>query len=110
MAEKIDLGNGYSASWARWSPDRKLNPQYAHIPDIEHCSLLITCPHGNSGGITIDSPEAREVFKEHTEFWTLLSVNPIHVEPSIQFMEYVDGNRVPGCCHGWIRDGKWVNA
>lgn len=103
----IDLGNGYKAQWVPWSPDRTIleNAEYyANIPDIEHALLLIQCPHrdsSHSGGIRPDTPEVRKVFPDGP-FWTLHSLDPLHLEPSIHMIN---------CgCHGWIRNGKWENA
>jgi hypothetical protein len=106
---EIDLGNGYSATWYPWSPDRELNPQYDKIPDIEHCLLEVVCPHGNRGVLHPDTPEVRAVFRSGP-FWTLISLDPLHLEPSVQFMNYKNDRHEPGCCHGFIRNGRWVKA
>jgi hypothetical protein len=99
----IDLGNGYSAEWVGWSPDRSIPAnaeRFADVPDIEKAMLSIRCPHG-TGGIQIDSADVRAVFPDGP-FWQLISEDPLHVEPSIHRLE---------CgCHGFIREGKWVNA
>lgn len=107
--EVIDLGNGYTAQWLRWSPDRRLNPQYAQIADIDHAVLEVKCPHGRSGALHPDTIQVREVFP-NGPYWNLLSLHPLHLEPSIQYMKYENGNHVPACCHGHIREGKWINA
>lgn len=103
MADSIDLGNGYSAQWLIWSPDRSIPAnaeRYKDIPDIEHALLLIKCPHGE-GGITVDTPETRNVFP-NGPFWTVESWEPLTLSPSI--LKHECG------CHGFIREGKWVNA
>lgn len=100
----LDLGNGYYLKFFSWSPDRKLNPQYKGIPSIKKLGAHILCPHGNAGGIFFNqtNPVYDDVFKDQN-WWDLKSWNPLHIEPSIQFLS-------PSCCHGFIRGGKWVNA
>lgn len=107
----IDLGNGYTARWFPWAPDRKLNPQYADVPDIEHSLLEVKCPHGNRGACHPDTPEVRRVFTTGP-YWQLVSLDPLHIEPSIQFMRHDKATNtwVNGCCHGFIRNGQWVPA
>lgn len=34
--------------------------------------------------------------------WTLVSLSPLHVEPSIHCLTCGE--------HGWVRDGKWIQA
>jgi hypothetical protein len=101
----LDLGNGYYLKFFSWSPDRKLNPQYKGIFSVEKIGAHICCPHGNAGGIMFKQTDPRyaEIFPSNESWWDLISLEPLHVEPSIQFLN-------PSCCHGYIREGKWVNA
>ena len=105
--DEIDLGNGYTAEWCGWHPDRKLNPQYENLPDVEKLVLLISCPHGNKGGCHVKQKEHQaeyeELFKNSANWWDLVSEDPLEISPSVQFL-------TPKCCHGFIRQGKWVNA
>lgn len=104
-----DLGNGYYLKYFRWAPDRKLNPQYDDVPDVPKCGAHISCPHGNVGAVTFIIPGHR-VFESREKSWTVESWEPLTISPSIQFMDYKDGQHVPGCCHGFIREGRWVSA
>lgn len=97
MSEVFDLGNGYSYTKFSWHPERVLNPQYADVPDVKWCGIIIRCPHGE-GGIQFIIPGHR-VFQKG---WTVVSWDPLTLTPSIERKE---------CgCHGFIRNGKWVSA
>lgn len=104
----IDLGGGYYLKFFSWEPDRDIKAnarRYFGIPNVEKIGAHITCPHGNAGGIMFKQDDPRyssEVFLSDV-WWDLISWEPLHVEPSIQFLS-------PPCCHGFIREGKWVNA
>lgn len=104
MNHDVDLGNGYYLKFFSWKPDRKLNPQYDGIPDVEILGAHICCPHGNAGGVMFkqNDPQYAEVFNDEA-WWDLISLEPLHIEPSIQFLK-------PSCCHGFIREGRWVIA
>jgi hypothetical protein len=92
----LDFGNGYTGRWVGWHPDRDLNPQYEGIPDSDHALLMIQCPHGE-GGVTIagESPG-------NDDGWAVEVWEPLTLTPSI--------DRVECGCHGFIREGKWVDA
>lgn len=105
--DPVDLGNGYSYTKLQWKPERDINPQYAGVPDVPWCGILISCPHHNSGHVQFNIP-GHAVFKD--KGWDVESWEPLTIKPSIQFMEYKDGKHVPGCCHGFIRGGRWVSA
>jgi hypothetical protein len=111
--ERTDLGHGHSLKWASWSPDRELNPQYAGLPDVEHCTAIVrhdlrpddpkrTCQKQGycEGAITIDSSVARQLWPAGP-FWELQSAEPLTLSPSL-------------LCHcgdhGFIREGRWVVA
>lgn len=100
----LDLGSGYYLTFVGWSPDRKLNPQYKGVPDVERIGAKVTCPHGNAGGLMFKQtdPAYEGVFQD-SNWWEVKSWEPLHIEPSIQFLS-------PSCCHGFIREGKWINA
>ncbi len=52
----IDLGHDHQLKFVGWHPDRELNPQYAHLPDIEKC------------GATVEhlTPEGKKMRRIHT--------------------------------------------
>lgn len=104
----IDLGSGFSCDITGWHPDRELNPQYEGIPDVEQMGLIIYREGSGVGHVYFDLPEVRATGVKGP-FWTLVSLDPLHIEPSIQMYEYKDGEHVPSY-HGFIRNGKWESA
>lgn len=102
--EPLDIGHGHTIRFTRWSPDRELNPQYADAPDIDPVGLHVDhlTPDGKpcAGGITFDSEAARKL-RVGREMWTLVSLDPLTVTPSL-------------LCHcgdhGFITNGRWVPA
>ena len=96
----LDLGSGRMARFTNWSPDRALNPQYAGVPDIERYGLHVHHEGGCDGFVTFDSEVARR-FEPNTPRWTVESWEPLTLSPSILSQ---------GCCHGFIREGKWVDG
>jgi hypothetical protein len=104
MEYELDLGNGYYLAFSSWSPDRKINPQYDNVPDVENIGAVVLCSHGNRAGLMFKQtdPIYKDIFSD-SNWWDLISLEPLHVEPSIQFLD-------PKCCHGYIREGKWVIA
>ena len=100
---KIDLGNGHWFAFCGWHPDRELNPQYAHLADVEKYGGIHIHPRpdGNGyceGSITFDTEAAREISKSHPR-WTVHSFDPLTLSPSLLC-------RACGS-HGFIRNGKW---
>lgn len=95
---ELDLGSGFSLRFTSWAPDRALNPQYADLPDVEKAGAIVTCPH-SEGAILFDTMTDEHGFQGRPR-WTVESWDPLTLSPSID----------SGCCHGWIRDGKWVSA
>lgn len=102
-----DLGNGITATTTSWSPDRELNPQYAGRADIDPCGLIIDFPDGCSGSVLFNLSGMSETFVGN-DLWELHSLDPLHIEPSVlePGMKLEADHRH----HGWIRDGKWVDA
>lgn len=100
----LDLENGYYLKFTMWQPDRELNPQYRGVPDIERIGAILRCPHGNRGGLMFKQadPVYEGIFKDRN-WWDVVSWEPLTINPSIQLL-------APSCCHGYIREGKWVNA
>lgn len=104
-ADLIDLGDGHTAQWEGWYPDRELNPQHAGIPDVEKWGLVIY--HKNPAGqdcagfVTLDGEVQRRVEPNRTNRWTVESLDPLTLSPSV----------LCSCGdHGFIRDGRWVRA
>lgn len=109
----IDLGHDHFLTWASWEPDRELNPQYAHLPDVEKCTGIIRHPlRGDDdqeycqargfcrGTFSVDSEVTRELFPERA-LWQVSCWEPLTMSPSI-------------LCHcgdhGFIQGGRWVPA
>ena len=101
----VDIGHDHWVSWAPWSPDRDLNPQYDGIPDEPHHLLLVwhLTPDGEecASGCTIDTPTARQI-EPGQQMWTLESLDPLTISPSLLCLLCGD--------HGFIRNGRWVPA
>jgi len=100
VSKPLDLGAGYVARYYRWAPDRSIEAnrvRYEGVPDAERAGIILTCPHGNEGGVPFDGrvPGQRPG-------WTVESEDPLTLAPSILMH--------PCGCHGFIRDGKWVGA
>lgn len=105
MAEVIDLGHGHSLTWLSWAPDRSLNPQYKHLPDVERYGAIIRHPAkkpgvcGGCAAIHFDGPVQRELGEKVT--WKIESWEPLTLSPSL----------LCACGdHGFIREGRWVPA
>ena len=100
--DPIDLGDGHTLRWMGFRPDRKLNPRWAHLGDVERYGALIehARPDGShcGGGITLDTPTAQEVEPDRPK-WTVESWEPLTLSPSL-------------LCHcgdhGNIIEGRWV--
>ena len=104
MAEKLDLGHDHTLRFVGWSPDRKLNPKYADLPDVEKVGAIIAHkkPDGSwcEGSILFDSEVSRRVFANRPR-WTVESWEPLTLSPSI----------LDSCGdHGFIRESRWVPA
>jgi len=106
--EKHDLGSGFSYTFTGWEPDRDLNPQYEDLPDIPIVGIIIWRDESALGHCMFDTPEVKKVFPKGPH-WTLVSMDPLHIEPSVQMYEFKNGENVPSY-HGFIRNGKWENA
>lgn len=101
---RFDLGDGHSAEWSCWAPDRELNPQYVGIPDVDRWGLIIfhTDPSGQdcAGFVTLTGDVQRRVAPNATT-WTVESWDPLTLSPSV----------LCSCGdHGFIREGRWVRA
>lgn len=63
------------------------------------------CKHGvTAGGVNFDTPEARKAYERHPNgpFWEVQSWDPLTIHPSVACQTC--GH------HGWIREGRWVDA
>lgn len=108
--EPLDFGSGVTGRFTCWEPDRELNPQYTDTPDVEHWGLIWTHtrPDGNgtcSSALTFDGDVQRQVSPEAPR-WQIESWEPLTLSPSI-LCTVSKG----GCGrHGFIREGRWVDA
>jgi hypothetical protein len=100
----FDLGGGFSFRFADWAPDRNIpanNVRYHDVPDVERICIILKCPHGKDGVVHLDRGEIyKNIFGDRPWWWTVEQEEPLTISPSI----------ATGCCHGFIRDGKWVDA
>lgn len=99
----IDLGHNHTLRFVSWRPNRELNPQFSHLPDIERCGAIVSHINTATGdrcwsGIHFDSEMAKEVFPKDA-CWQVDSMEPLTLNPSLLC-------RVCGD-HGFIRNGKW---
>lgn len=102
--EYVDIGHDHAIKFASWSPDRELNPQFAHVPDIPRICVLVKHqkPDGTPchSAAYLDLPGMREI---HTgAVWQVVSMDPLHLEPSLLCMSCGD--------HGFIRGDQWVTG
>jgi hypothetical protein len=104
-AELTDIGHGVAYVFTAWAPDRELNPQHDGVPDVDRFGLLYrhAAPDGSEcgGSVTFDSETARKIAPK-TPKWTVESWEPLTLSPSLL---------CNGCGHhGWIKNGRWVEA
>jgi hypothetical protein len=90
-SERIDLGDNHSAV-IRYMDGEPWGIAYEHQkPDGTPCITASWLPFDIRYG------EPRDA-----EGWTLHSLDPLHIEPSVLCRACGD--------HGFIRDGRWVRA
>lgn len=117
-----DLGHEHAFQWTSWRPHRALNPQYDGVPDVGYFGATVVHykPNGElcMGAIRFDTPGVRAVeaasrahclkqgipYTEECPHWQLISLHPLHVEPSLLCKAEKCGD------HGHIRGGRWVPA
>lgn len=100
----LALGHGHIATFTVWMPDRDLNPQYGDLPDVDPFGIMLDHPTPDgapcTGSVIFDSEAARRVCPD-SAYWTVESLDPLTLSPSI----------LCGCGdHGYIREGRWVPA
>lgn len=108
--DPLDFGSGVTGRFVSWSPDRDLNPGVAHLSDVDRYGLIHRHPRPDGQGmchsfLTFDTPTAREL-EPGKPMWTVVSWDPLHLEPSILCTEAKGGCGI----HGFIRAGMWVPA
>jgi hypothetical protein len=106
-ARLVDIGDNHFYRFTEWSPNRELNPQHAHLPDVNPCGAIVYHLHRVTGSLCISSimfdiPAIREAWNGNGSFWTVDSLEPLTVSPSLLCRECGD--------HGFIRGGRWVVA
>ena len=97
----IDIGHGHKIWFTGWHPDRELNPQYAHIPDIERIGVLIDTGNGCKSSALFDLPGVQELMPGRA-VWEVESWDPLTLFPSLLCRLCGD--------HGFIQNGRWVPA
>ena len=109
----IDFGDDHYGRWIGWHPDRELNPQYANMPDVDRCTLVIRhrlraedreqlCRrHGYCEGAVTIHDELTVRLWPNTALWQVAAWEPLTLTPSV-------------LCHcgdhGFITAGRWVRA
>lgn len=123
MSQFVDLGSGVKLYWTCWAPNRKLNPQYEGLPDVERYGGILEHPTPNldargwegetpgrcCGGLTFRGPVWEELLRRaqaagkpfNTTAWDVVSWEPLTISPS--FLCHCG-------FHGWIQNGRWVPA
>lgn len=99
----VDLGKGFSLRYTAWAPDRNIHSnarKFFGVPDVEKIGAILTCRHGVEGSIMFHLDEAHDALFQNSAHWTVESWEPLTLSPSIQ----------TGCCHGYIRSGRWEDA
>lgn len=97
-----DIGHDILIAFAGWHPERDINPQYAHLPDVDKYCLLLghQCKdRWTPNGCTLDGPVSREIDAGRAG-WQVESWEPLTLSPSLLC-------RSCGL-HGFIREGRWV--
>lgn len=100
----FDFGHGIEGRFIGWHPDPDLNPQYDGASE-DRWGLIVSHIHADGevceGVVTFDG-ELQRRYGGKAPRWTVHSLDPLHLEPSILRQE---------CgLHGWIRGGRWVPA
>lgn len=97
----IDLGLDHKLWFNGWHPDRDLNPQYDGIPDVEKAGATVS--HLTSTG---EECASGIMFAGHhfstNVSWQVVSWEPLTLAPSLLCRACGD--------HGFIREGRWVEA
>lgn len=108
--DAIDLGGGFAATFFTWDPNRDLNPQYVDVASVERAGIILWKDGVAIAAPWFDTPETRAIpWTGKRVFWRVVSLDPLHLEPSIQTYRYEGGHHVPDH-HGFIRGGRWVPA
>lgn len=110
--QEVEIGEGFSYVFFAFDPDRDLNPQYENVPNVDRAGVSIKRNGETVGACWFDTPETRAIpWTEERKFWTLVSEEPLHIEPSIQMYRWDPATKthIP-THHGYIRGDQWVWA
>lgn len=100
MSRVVDLGSGVTARLFGVNKDavnvagERIYPD--DVPDL--VGAIVAFPGGCEGVIYWWARPDEEI-----DLWTLHSLEPLHVEPSVQCTVHPEH-------HGFIRDGRWEQA
>lgn len=129
MTRRIDLGSGFWYSYFQYAPDWTINVHQPGTPkQIKRAGITIwrltkrtanmVADRGAPKGMVwkavaacwFDTPRTKLVRGDQPA-WQLISLTPLHIEPSIQMYDGQDkdGKPIPSY-HGFIRNGLWVPA
>lgn len=103
----LDLGRGHVLTYVAWSPDRALNPHYAHLADVEHYGAIIEHPRLDTGepcdgGFLLFVGVVQHELAPDRPVWRVLSWEPLSLMPSVLCRRCGD--------HGFVAAGQWVPA
>lgn len=130
MTKRIDLGSGLSYSFFSYGPDWKINEYKGGPRKIDKAGIIIWRLEpikpgqvkeladkdgmiwNGIGSCWFNTEETRAIPSPPQITWELISLDPLHIEPSVQTYDYVygDGPKDHPGLHGWIRNGKWVSV
>lgn len=104
--QPLDIGHGHTLTYACWAPDRNLNPDVAHLPDVARYCGIIDHPDPATGqpcqGTVTFAGQVQREIEPNRPTWTVESWEPLTIAPSVLCQGCGD--------HGWIRGGQWVPA
>lgn len=103
----LDLGDDHRLRYVGWYPDREINPQWKHVPDVERWGATIAHRDPATGDecqgfVTFDGEIQRQVEPNRTNRWQVESWDPLTLSGSVQCGACAD--------HGWVRSGRWQRA
>lgn len=105
-----DLGGGFAYRFFQWEPGVRLNPQNRGKLKIDPAGIILLKDDIPIGSCWFDLPETHAIPGNDGPFWQLHSIDPLHLEPSIQTHAFTYGDQDVPAYHGHIREGRWQPA